>query len=89
PLSPSYGRETAYVAVHVYHERDPSDVFRDAERVFRRYDGRPHWGKMHSMRARDLRPLYPRWGDYLDLRGEMDPDGVMLNDHLRSVFGVG
>ncbi len=88
PLSPAYGRDSAFIAVHRYHERSYEDVFRECEDVFRRYDGRPHWGKMHSLSPTELQQLYPGWREFLSYREEFDPDGVFLNPYLQRLFGV-
>jgi FAD/FMN-containing dehydrogenase len=56
------------------------------EPIFRRFGGRPHWGKLHSLRAPDFIALYPRFNDANALRREIDPDGRFLNAHLRRVF---
>ena len=87
PLSPAHGRESTFVAVHAYHRRGYEGLVRAAEAVFDRYDGRPHWGKHHTKTAADLEPLYPRFEAFREVRAEMDPGGLFLNDHLRDVFG--
>ncbi|QLD89979.1 FAD-binding protein [Natronomonas salina] len=86
PISPAYGRDSAFVAVHAYHRRDQEGLLRDAEAVFDRHDGRPHWGKHHTKTASDFEALYPRWGEFCEVREELDPEGLFLNDHLRDVF---
>jgi FAD/FMN-containing dehydrogenase len=88
PLSPANGRESTFVAVHAYHRRAHEGLVRDAERVFDRYAGRPHWGKHHTKTAADFRGLYDGFEGFCDLRDELDPDGLFLNDHLRDAFGV-
>jgi xylitol oxidase len=45
---------------------------------------RSHWGKVTSLRAADLPPLYERLGDFRRLREELDPRGAFINDWLRS-----
>lgn len=88
PLSPATGRESSFIAVHAYHRRPHEALVRDAEAVFDRFEGRPHWGKHHTRGAGELAGLYPRWGEFRDLRAELDPDGLFLNDHLRTVLGA-
>jgi FAD/FMN-containing dehydrogenase len=61
--------------------------FDAAEAILRAYSGRPHWGKMHSLTARELRPLYPRWDDFRAVRRRLDPDGMLLNAYLRTILG--
>ncbi|WP_425440553.1 D-arabinono-1,4-lactone oxidase [Planifilum fimeticola] len=87
-LSPAYGRDTAFVAVHMYRGMPHEAYFSAVEAIFRRHGGRPHWGKMHSLTAEELSRLYPRWNDFCRIRGEQDPEGRFLNSHLRTLFGV-
>jgi FAD/FMN-containing dehydrogenase len=85
-LSPAFHRPTVTISVH--HDPPPADdraLFHAAEAVFRRYDGRPHWGKVHFRSAGELAGLYPRWDDWWRVRDECDPGGVFLNDHLRTM----
>ena len=56
-LSPSNGRPTAYIAVHVYRGMEHETYFRAVESIMREYDGRPHWGKRHYRTAADLAPV--------------------------------
>jgi len=86
-LSPFYQRDSVSISVHQYHKLEYRELFDLAESVFRSYGGRPHWGKLHSLRAPDLTRLYPRFDDYRALRRRLDPKGKLLNGHLREVFG--
>jgi FAD-linked oxidoreductase len=87
-LSPFYGRASASISIHQYHTVDYRPLFAAVEPVFRKYEGRPHWGKLHTLTARELAPLYPRWDDWQRVRRRLDPRGRMLNAHLRELFGV-
>jgi FAD/FMN-containing dehydrogenase len=85
-LSGAHGRPTVTVSMH-HNASLPHDAFfRDIEPILLRHGGRPHWGKKHYRTARDLRPLYPKWDRFQEIRRSMDPGGVFLNDHLRSLF---
>jgi FAD-linked oxidoreductase len=86
-LSTAYQRETAYIAVHQYWKTDHRTYFDTVEEVFRAFDGRPHWGKLHTLDAEALEPLYPRFGDFLTLRDRVDPDRRFASDHLTQVLG--
>jgi len=57
--------------------------------VFREFDGRPHWGKVHGRRGADLAALHPRWHDWWRVRDLADPHGLFLNAHLRALRGDG
>ncbi len=85
-LSPFYGRECGSIAVHAYYKEDHEFFFSLIEPIFRRHGGRPHWGKLHSLKARDLAALYPRWREAGDVRRALDPQGRMLNDYLKGIF---
>ena len=87
PLSTSYGRKSAYIAVHVFKGMEHEAFFRDVEDIMRSYDSRPHWGKIHHREAEELSRLYPRWNDFLQLRDEMDPNRVFSNEYTKKVFG--
>jgi FAD-linked oxidoreductase len=85
-LSPSYGRDTAYIAVHMYRGMEYQRYFAGAEAIFKRHDGRPHWGKLHTRTAEELASLYPRWNDFQKTRDDLDPSGTFMNGHLRTLF---
>lgn len=87
-LSPFYGRDSVAISVHQYVGMDHEPYFRGAEAIFRNHGGRPHWGKMHSLKARELSAIYPKWNDFMQLRERIDPRGMFLNPYLRQLFGV-
>lgn len=86
-ISPSHGRDTVFISIHQYVGMDYREYFEGVERIFRRYDGRPHWGKKHTLGPEELRPLYPKWDDFHALRRRLDPKGVFMNPYLERVFG--
>lgn len=86
-LSPSSGRETAYIAVHVYRGMEHETYFRAVESIMREYDGRPHWGKRHYRTAADLAPSYPDWDRFAEARERLDPNRRFRNDYLDRVLG--
>lgn len=86
-LSPFYQRDSVTISVHQYHRQPYAELFAGAEAIFRRYEGRPHWGKLHTRKAADLSKLYPRWEDFQSVRRRLDPKGKFLNAHLKGIFG--
>lgn len=88
PLSTAYGRETMYIAVHRFVKDEFAEYFRVVEQICRRHGGRPHWGKIHSLDADDLRELYPRFDDFCSLRGQLDPQATFGNRFTDSLFGL-
>jgi FAD-linked oxidoreductase len=87
-LSMFHERDGCSISVHQYADLDPRAYFAEVEPIFWRHEGRPHWGKLHSLDAVRLAALYPRWRDFREVRRALDPQGRMLNDHLRTVLGA-
>ncbi|WP_101676329.1 D-arabinono-1,4-lactone oxidase [Alloalcanivorax mobilis] len=85
-LSMFSGRAGASLSVHQYHKQDYRPLFQATEPLLREHGGRPHWGKIHSLGATELRALYPRFDDFLAIRRRLDPDGRLLNPHLQKLF---
>ncbi|HEY2553406.1 MAG TPA: D-arabinono-1,4-lactone oxidase [Streptosporangiaceae bacterium] len=87
-LSTAYRRDSAYIAVHVYHASGHEDYFRGVEEVMIQVGGRPHWGKMHTRGADYLRGAYPRFGEFVSLRDALDPERRFGNAYLEQVLGA-
>jgi FAD/FMN-containing dehydrogenase len=87
-LSPFYKRDAVTISVHQYHRQSYDVLFNAAEAIFHRYGGRPHWGKLHTLKAPDFEALYPRWNDFTALRARLDPTAKLLNAHLKGIFGA-
>ncbi|HET9380739.1 MAG TPA: D-arabinono-1,4-lactone oxidase [Streptomyces sp.] len=87
PLSTASGRDSAYVAVHMFRGTPYHAYFTAAERIFTAHEGRPHWGKVHTRDAEHLARLYPRFGEFTRLRDRLDPQRLFQNDYLRRVLG--
>ena len=85
-LSTAHERDTVYLAFHTNVRTDHREYFAAVERVLRAYDGRPHWGKLHTRTAADLAPAYPRFADFVALRDRLDPDRLFTNDYLERVL---
>jgi L-gulonolactone oxidase len=87
PLSTASGRATAYISAHVPAGNDPGPWFEALETIAGTVGGRPHWGKLHGLDADALRSRYPRFDDFLAVRDELDPAGVLSNAYLDRVLG--
>jgi L-gulono-1,4-lactone dehydrogenase len=88
PLSTACGRETGYIAVHMYRGTPHEAYFTAAERIMTAHGGRPHWGKLHSRDASYMASVYPRFEEFTEIRDRLDPDRVFGNDYLRRVLGT-
>ncbi|WP_181783322.1 D-arabinono-1,4-lactone oxidase [Pseudonocardia pini] len=89
PLSTASGRDTAYLAVHVHHGQPYEAYFGAVERAMAALGGRPHWGKLHTRTAAELRELYPELPAFLAVRERVDPEGRFGNAHLDRILGSG
>jgi FAD/FMN-containing dehydrogenase len=86
-LSTAYRRDSAYIAIHVFHISPHQEYFRNVEAVMTAAGGRPHWGKMHTRSADYLRQAYPKHQDFVALRDELDPERRFGNAYLAQVLG--
>jgi L-gulono-1,4-lactone dehydrogenase len=86
-LSTAYGRDSAYIAIHVFHPSPHQQYFSDVEAVMTSVGGRPHWGKMHTLNAAELNVRYPRFADFLRVRDAADPARRFANPYLDQVLG--
>ncbi|MDQ0958664.1 FAD-linked oxidoreductase [Streptomyces sp. B4I13] len=87
-LSTASGRDSAYIAVHMVKGTSYSKYFTAAEHIFTAYEGRPHWGKIHTRDAEYFASVYPRFGEFTALRDRLDPDRRFQNDYVRRVLGA-
>ncbi len=87
-LSPSHGRDTAYLAVHQYRGMEWRPYFEAVEAIMDSYGGRPHWGKRHFQTAATLAPRYPGWAEFQAARDELDPARTFTNGYAERVLGL-
>jgi len=84
-ISAATGRETVTISAHQDISLDDRPLFEACEAIFRRYQGRPHWGKVHYLDGNELAELYPRYRQWWEVRDAHDPDGIFVTDYLRSL----
>src|SRR5699024_1774990 len=85
-LSPSYKRDSAYIAVHMYKGMEFSPYFLALEEIFKQNEGRPHWGKMHTLNQHELLGRYPKMKDFIVYRKQLDEHGIFMNEYMKSFF---
>ncbi|MDR3374623.1 MAG: D-arabinono-1,4-lactone oxidase [Ancalomicrobiaceae bacterium] len=86
-MSPFHFQDSITLSVSGGPGIDYWAFLRDTDTILRRYNSRPHWGKMHFLDTDDVTQLYPRANDFRELRRKLDPKGRFLNDHLRLLLG--
>ena len=86
-LSTACGRESGFVAVHMYEGMAWEPYFRAVAEIMDQLGGRPHWGKRHFHTAATLRSRYPDWDRFQAVRARLDPHGRFANDWTDRVLG--
>lgn len=86
-ISPVSGRDSTYIAVHQHAGLEWQPYFREIERIFDSYGGRPHWGKHHFQTAETLAPRYPGWQQFAGVRDRLDPTRTFTNEYVSTVLG--
>ncbi|HEV7528842.1 MAG TPA: D-arabinono-1,4-lactone oxidase [Solirubrobacteraceae bacterium] len=86
-LSTAAGRDSGYVAVHMFEGMQWQPYFRAVEEIMDELGGRPHWGKRHFQTADTLRSRYPDWDRFQAVRARVDPHGRFANEWTDRVLG--
>jgi FAD-linked oxidoreductase len=86
-LSTAAGRDSGFIAVHMYRGMAWEPYFRAVESIMDELGGRPHWGKRHFQTVASLRGRYPDWDRFQAVRARLDPDGRFANDWTDRVLG--
>jgi FAD/FMN-containing dehydrogenase len=86
PLSPHTGRESVAISCHQSYRRPHEIFFKECQAIYRNHNGRPHWGKMHWLTAKEIRGLYPQWDQFQKIRKELDPHGIFMNEFVRKIL---
>ncbi len=86
-LSTAAGRDSGFVAVHMYRGMEWEPYFRAVEAIMDELGGRPHWGKRHFQTAATLRSRYPDWDRFQAVRARLDPAGRFANAWTDRVLG--
>lgn len=81
-LSSSYGTDA--VAIHFTWKPDEAAVreFLPTLEAALPETARPHWGKVFTLDATELRSRYERWDDFAALAARFDPERRLVNPYL-------
>jgi FAD/FMN-containing dehydrogenase len=85
-LSPNYKTATTVISVSGKPGTDYWGYLRSVDALLSEFSARVHWGKLHFLSPERLHALYPEADTFINLRRELDPGGMFLNDHLRELF---
>ncbi len=89
-MSPNYGRETAYININIFNcFPEYEEFFKEFEQILEVYEGRPHWGKFHSLTKEKLATLYKdNFKKFNNVRKQIDPYNIFANEFVTRCFGV-
>lgn len=87
-LSPFNNGPGASISMHQYSKMQWHALFAEAEPVFQRHGGRPHWAKRHTLKPKNVLDLYPKAENFLAVRSELDPYAKFANAHLAELFDI-
>ncbi|MED1606603.1 D-arabinono-1,4-lactone oxidase [Cytobacillus kochii] len=87
-LSPSFGRDSAYIAFHMFKGMPYETYFNDMEAIMNKYNGRPHWGKIHQAKLSELTRKYSHLREFLIWRAKLDPNHLFVNPYLAKLFHI-
>ncbi|KAF9945253.1 hypothetical protein BGZ70_003943 [Mortierella alpina] len=86
-LSPAYGVDSCYIGIIMYRPYGKPVPYKrfwaGFEQIMASFEGRPHWAKAHSVSFEGLKQSYPKLAAFSDIRQQLDPEGMFLNDYLR------
>jgi hypothetical protein len=86
-LSTAAGRDSGFVAVHMFEGMEWQPYFRAVEAIMDELGGRPHWGKRHFQTAETLCSRYPDWERFQAVRARLDRRGRFANEWTDRVLG--
>ena len=84
--SPTQGQECAFIAFHMYKGMNEGPYFDWVHETMKKYNGRPHWGKINRYNKDNIDTYYPNTQKFNDIRQQQDPANVFLTHYFRNIF---
>lgn len=85
-LSPTQGKESAFIAFHMFKGMDETAYFSWVKEMMWKYDGRPHWGKMNNYNEETIEKYYPDNKKFNFIRMQHDPHNIFLTSYFSKIF---
>ncbi|KAG0229971.1 hypothetical protein BGW42_001202 [Actinomortierella wolfii] len=86
-LSPAYMVDICYIGLIMYRPYGLPVPYKRMwtgfEKIMSSLGGRPHWAKAHPVTFEELRASYPKLDEFTQIRKELDPTGMFMNDYLK------
>ncbi|MEQ1744652.1 MAG: D-arabinono-1,4-lactone oxidase [Saprospiraceae bacterium] len=94
-LSPAHDTDVIRIDVFWFgnNSGDPTTYYQKFWDLLAPFKFRPHWGKYlpagdSPLGANYLRSVYPKWDAWMQLRQQLDPDQIFVNDYWRGHLGI-
>ena len=87
-LSMMNGRDTMMIELIGLNGNDGGiELLKAYEEALYPLGGRPHWGHINTLTGSHgfVESMYPRYGDWMDVRSRLDPDGVFDSPFTKRV----
>lgn len=85
-LSPTQGKESAFIAFHMYKGMDDTKYFAWVHDMMMKYSGRPHWGKINTYHKENINVFYPHVDKFNEQRKQFDPHNIFLTTYFKKIF---
>lgn len=67
---------------------DTYEAFKSIEKIFLKYNGKPHWAKRFAAKDKELSKVYEKWDAFKLLRTKFDPTNKFMNPYLEKLFNI-
>ena len=84
-LSPTQGKESAFIAFHMYKGMDEVPYFNWVRNMMVKYQGRPHWGKVNHYNKDNIEYFYPNASKFNEQRKQLDPYEVFSTSYFKRI----
>jgi hypothetical protein len=83
-LSPSFKNDSFYIGVCVreYSKKEIPESMKLFFECMKVHKARPNWGKLFELSGKDLENLFPRWGNFKEVKRKLDPGNMFTNIYL-------
>lgn len=85
-ISSMYKKDSVTISLHHNAGLPFWEFFKAIEPIFKKYGGRPHWGKKHTLKAKELKQFYPEWEKFQEYREKFDPHQVFLSPYMKELL---
>lgn len=86
-LSPANGKQTVYITLIAVEVKGYNKLFREWEEAMFPLQGRPHWGKIHTLNKEKVLALYgENFLKFLEVKKALDPKGIFSNKFIDNIF---